>query len=130
MAGKLDQSAGKLNSGNSAMTPPALRILKILVVVMGVLIVAGVVTVVATIISRLSAGSGNQAVEAGASQAALAAFGRVSRQLPGGARVISVAAGSGRLFVHYETVDGRARVLVLNGATGEELGELRFEAAD
>jgi hypothetical protein len=126
MAGKLDQSAAKLNSGDSSTDPPALRVLKVLVVVMGILIVAGVVTVVATIVSRLSGGTKEAAAPVSSAPISVP-FGEIAHALPDEARVVSVSAGSGRLYIHYETAGGLARVLVLDGATGAELGKIHLE---
>ena len=128
MAGKLDQTAAKLNSGDS----PGLRALKILVVVMGILIVAGVATIVVTIVSRISDKASQadaKAVAETVAPATLTGFGDVAHAVPAGARVISVSADSGRLYVHYQTAGGRAVVLVLNGADGAKLGALNFEPA-
>lgn len=123
MAAKLNQSADKLNSGESR----GLKALKVLVVVMGVLIVAGVITIVVTIVSRLSEKSkqGQQVVTVPP-----AVFGSLPIALPDGARVISVAADAGRLFVHIELGKGRSSVLVLDGASGARLGVLDFKPAD
>jgi|GEM_PF-1437946 len=142
MAGKLDQTAAKLNTDDSAapisaggeMSPTTLRVLKILVVVMGIMIVAGVVTIVATIISRLNAKSDEAPTAPIATPvpatrpSAIEAFGSISHALPAGAQVVSVSADAGRLYVHYQRADGEAGVLVLNGATGAELGDVRLKA--
>ena len=128
MTGKLDQTEAKLNTGDST----GLRVLKVLVVVMGILIVAGVVTIVVTIVSRLSDKTKNQdgkAVVGVVGTAEMAPFGDISTALPVGARVVSVSADAGRLYVHYEAADIGARVLVLNGATGGRLGEISFDSA-
>ena len=121
MPAKLNQSADKLNSGEST----GLRVLKVLVVVMGVLIVAGVITIVVTIVQRMSDKS-----EQKQSVAVPVAGGFDTRSvaLPVGARVVSVSADGGRLFIHVEAADGRASVLVLDGASGTTIGTLDFEA--
>ena len=106
--------------------------MKILVVVMGFLIIAGVVTIVVTIVSRLSEKAQKADANAAgksAPAAALTPFGDVSHALPAGARIVSVSADSGRLYVHYHAPGGRAAVLVLNGANGARLGELGFGLA-
>ena len=111
--------------------------MKILVVVMGIMIIAGVATIVVTIVSRLS-DKARQIDEKRAGQtippatippAMGAPFGDIAVALPSGARVISVSASVGRLYVHYETTEGVAAVLVLNGVDGAKLGTLRFEPA-
>lgn len=135
MAGKLDQTAAKLNTDDSGMSPTTLRVLKILVVVMGILIVAGVITIVVTIVSRLRDAANETPPASDATPAravapaAMEAFGEISHALPAGAEVISVSADAGRLYVHYRLVDGQVGVRVLNGATGAELGDLRLKAA-
>lgn len=118
------------------MSPTTLRVLKILVVVMGIMIVAGVITIVVTIISRLKDGSKETpptpvtaSPPAVAAPATVEAFGSISHALPAGAQVISVSADAGRLYVHYQLAGGEARVLVLNGATGAELGDVRLKSA-
>jgi hypothetical protein len=128
MTGKLDQTEAKLNTGDSL----GLRVLKILVVVMGILIIAGVVTIVVTIISRLSDKAAKKDVNAAVAveaPATLAVFGDIFQALPRGARVVSVLADTGRLYIHYEAANGGARVLVLDGATGGKLGEISFDSA-
>jgi hypothetical protein len=127
MAGKLDQTEAKLNTGDSL----GLKVLKILVVVMGVLIIAGVITIVVTIVSRISEKANKQDVKTTVgivASADLVPFGDIIQALPVGDRVVSVSADIGRLYVHYETPDGVARVLVLDGATGGKLGEISFES--
>jgi hypothetical protein len=128
MTGKLDQTEAKLNTGDST----GLRVLKVLVVVMGILIVAGVVTIVVTIVSRLSDKSKNQeekSIVGVVGPTEIVPFDVISHALPARARVVSVSADAGRLYVHYEAGNGGARVLVLNGATGGKLGEIGFESA-
>lgn len=149
MAGKLDQTAAKLNTDDSGppnswgvgMSPTTLRVLKILVVVMGILIVAGVVTIVATIISRLNAKSEASAPSQSRLQApnpvtmpvmapaVIDPIGTVTHALPTGARIVSVSADAGRLFIHHQGAETGAGVLILDGATGQVLGELRFDPA-
>jgi hypothetical protein len=106
--------------------------MKILVVVMGILIIAGVVTIVVTIVSRLSDKSRDADAKTVArpdSPAVVAPFGDVSHALPAGARVHSVAADSGRLYIHLETAEGPPVILVLDGATGAKIGEVGFAPA-
>jgi hypothetical protein len=96
MARNLDQSEDKLNTGDST----GLRVLKILVVVMGVLIVAGVVTIVVTIANRMSdKAPPSPAVSVVAPPPK--PFGEIAVALPSSARVISVSADAGRLYIRY-----------------------------
>ncbi|MDA9975312.1 DUF6476 family protein [Alphaproteobacteria bacterium] len=128
MAGKLDQTEAKLNTGDSL----GLKVLKTLVVVMGVLIIAGVITIVVTIVSRISDKANKQGVKTTVgivASADLVPFSDIIQALPAGGRVVSVSADIGRLYVHYETPDGGARVLVLDSATGGKLGEISFKSA-
>ena len=80
---------------------------------MGVLIVVGTAIVGVTIINRI--------IEAGNRQDTGSLSDRRLEILPPGARVLSVAADAGRLYLHVETADGAALVLALDGTTGERL---------
>ena len=138
MAGKLDQTAAKLNTDDSGplngaaggMSPTTLKVLKVLVVVMGILIVAGVVTIVATIISRLNAKSEAKAPPLVSTPTVVEPSGVVTRALPKGARVVSVSADAGRLYIHHQGGETGTGVLVLDGTSGAVLGELRLDATD
>ena len=122
MARNLDQSEDKLNTGDST----GLRVLKILVVVMGVLIVAGVVAIVVTIANRMSdKAPPSPAVSVVAPPPK--PFGEIAVALPSSARVISVSADAGRLYIHYETAGGQPSVMVMDAVSGNALGRLGFE---
>jgi hypothetical protein len=93
---------------------------------MGVLIVAGVVTIVVTIANRMS----DKALP---SPAVLVLppppkpFGEIVMVLPNGARVISVSADAGRLYIHYEAAGSQPFVMVMDAFSGNALGRFRFE---
>jgi hypothetical protein len=93
---------------------------------MGVLIVAGVVTIVATIANRMS----DKALPGAATLVVTAPpvpLGEITVALPSGARVISVSADAGRLYIHYEAPGGQPSVMVLDADSGNALGRVGFE---
>ena len=93
---------------------------------MGVLIVAGVVTIVVTIAKRMSdKPSPSPAISVVTPSPK--SFGEIAVALPSGARVISVSADAGRLYIHYETAGGQPSVMVLDAVSGSALGRFGFE---
>jgi len=93
------------------------RGLKLLVIVMGVMIVAGFTMLIVTIAGRLSRGS----------PAAPFATGPID--IPRGARVEAMTAGTDRLVLGLELPDGARRLLILDLATGRELGRVELQTA-
>jgi hypothetical protein len=92
---------------------------------MGVLIVAGVVTIVVTIANRISDKAlPSPAILVGAPTPK--PFDEIAVALPHGARVVSVSADSGRLYIHYEVAGGQPSVMVLEAVSGNTLGRLGF----
>ena len=93
---------------------------------MGMLIVAGVVTIVLTIVNRMS---DKVPPSPATSVVALSPkpFDEIAVALPSGARMISVSADAGRLYIHYETAAGQPSVMVLDAVSGNALGRLDFE---
>ena len=93
---------------------------------MGMLIVAGVVTIVLTIVNRMS-----DKVPPSPAASVVAPspkpFDEIAVALPSGARMISVSADAGRLYIHYETAGGQPSVMVLDAVSGNALGRLDFE---
>ncbi len=90
-----------------------MRGLKILVIVMGVLIVAGFTVVIAVIADRLARRS-----------AGTHGFTAATLDLPRGARIGAMTAGGDRLVLELFLPDGGHRLLVLDLATGANLGAI------
>ena len=89
---------------------------------MGLLIVAGLGVLGATFVQRLhSAGRAD-------STDAVSGFGRVDLTLPAGATIAEMAVEGDRLVVRLEGAAG-PRILILDLATGRQLGELHFRPA-
>lgn len=86
-----------------------MRALRVLVIVMGVMIVAGVAVLAATIVGRVTRPLPAPAVAAPAID------------LPHGARIETMAAGSDRLVLALALADGSGELLILDLATGRKL---------
>ncbi len=86
-----------------------MRALRVLVIVMGVMIVAGVAVLAATIVGRVTRLLPAPAVAAPAID------------LPPGARIETMAAGSDRLVLALALADGSGELLILDLATGRKL---------
>jgi len=99
-----------------------MRALKVLVVVMGVLLVAGFAGVVATIMGRMS----QRATPVGAA-ALLAPFGNTSVALPADALVMEMQGAGDRILLRLDLADGAEMLLVLDAATGIELGRIKLD---
>ena len=101
-----------------------MRALKILVVVMGVMLVIGVVGLIVAIADRVSKKEPLRAA-APAGQP----FTAPAIELPRGARIDSMAAGSDRLVVNLTMPDGEHRLLIIDLATGRNLGTVPLHIA-
>ena len=97
-----------------------MRALKVLVAVMGVLLVAGFAVVVVTIVNRASRSPG-------AETAKLASFGTKTVTLPADSLVLEVHGAGDRIVLRLELKDGSEMLLVLNAATGTELGRINLQ---
>jgi len=95
-----------------------MRALKILVVVMGVMLIAGLAVVIGTIAHR--------ATQRQAAPPA-AGFGHTSVALPAGARVVEMREVGGRLVLRLERSNGSETLLILDPATGAEVGTIDLE---
>ena len=93
-----------------------MRALKVLVVVMGVMILAGSAALIAVIAGRLSKGGPRTAL----SQPFVAA----PIELPAGARIETMSTGSDRLVVDIVLPDGNRRLVIIDLATGRQLGAI------
>jgi len=92
--------------------------LKLLVIGLGAAIVVMLAVIVATIADRAA-----QAPER------LPRFDPGTLSIPPGARIAHVAVGEGRAIVQLDLADGRARLLVIDLASGRGLGVIDLVAA-
>ena len=97
-----------------------MRALKVLVVVMGILLVAGFAVVVVTIMSRMSQ-------RAGVTAARPVPFGNTSVTLPADSLVMETYGAGDRVLLRLDLKDGSEMLLVLDAATGTELGRIKLE---
>lgn len=100
-----------------------MRALKVLVVVMGVLLIAGVAVVIVTIMSRLT----QKATPAAPVTAHLASFGNTTVVLPPDSLVMEVQGAGDRILLRLDLKDGTEMLLVLDAATGTELGRIKLD---
>jgi hypothetical protein len=100
-----------------------MRALKVLVVVMGVLLVAGFAVVVATIMSRTS----QRPAPATAGATRLVPFGATTVTLPADALVMETYGAGDRLVLRLELADRTEMLVVLDAATGTELGRIKLD---
>src|SRR5215468_1347037 len=112
---------------SAVMGPPewtrTMRALKVLVVVMGVLLIAGFAVVVVTIMSRM----GQRAAVTAPGVAHLAPFGAASVTLPADSLVMEVQGAGDRILLRLDLRDGSEMLLVLDAATGTELGRIKLD---
>ncbi|HKX10838.1 MAG TPA: DUF6476 family protein [Stellaceae bacterium] len=100
-----------------------MRALKVLVAVMGVLLIAGIAVVIVTIMSRLT----QKAVPTAPAPAHLASFGNATVMLPPDALVMEVQGAGDRILLRLDLKDGTEMLLVLDAATGTELGRIKLD---
>jgi len=100
-----------------------MRALKVLVVVMGVLLVAGFAVVVVTIMSRI----GQRATPPATATARPVPFGNTSVMLPADSLVMEVQGAGDRIFLRLDLANGTEMLLVLDAATGTELGRIKLD---
>ena len=103
-----------------------MRALKVLVVVMGVLLVAGFAVVVATIMSRLSQRATPSVVATTAAMHPVA-FGTTTVVLPADALVMEVQGVGDRILLRLDLRDSTEMLVVLDAATGAELGRIKLD---
>lgn len=101
-----------------------MRALKVLVVVMGVLLIAGVAVVIVTIMSRLTQKATPSAPVAAAH---LVPFGNTTVTLPSDSLVMEVQGTGDRILLRLDLKDGTEMLLVLDAATGAELGRIKLD---
>ena len=100
-----------------------MRALKVLVVVMGVLLLAGFAVLVVTIMSRMS----QRATPVAPAAAHPVPFGNATVTLPTDALVMEVQGAGDRILLRLDLADGSEMLLVLDAATGAELGRIKLE---
>jgi hypothetical protein len=96
-----------------------MRALKILVVVMGVMILAGFAALLVMIAGRLSRGV----------PASSQPFAASPIELPAGARIETIGAGSDRLVLDLVLADGNRQLIIIDLGTGRRLGAIPLRSA-
>ena len=97
------------------------RGLKIAVVVMGVMLVVGVVVLIGAIAARVSHKT--------AEPAPRPVFTAEPIELPAGARIESMTAGTDRLVLDVLLADGTRQLLILDLASGRRIGTIPLRTA-
>ena len=98
-----------------------MRALKIAVIVMGALLVVGTVVLIGAIAARVSHKPVEPATKPG--------FIAQPIDLPPGARIEAMTAGSDRLIIALLSPDGTRQLLVIDLATGQRLGTIPLRTA-
>jgi uncharacterized protein DUF6476 len=98
-----------------------MRALKILVVVMGVMILAGFATLLVVLAGRLSRGAPDTA--------SAQPFAASPIEIPAGARIETLGAGSDRLVLVLVLPDGNRQLIIIDLATGRRLGAIPLRTA-
>jgi len=94
-----------------------MRGLKTLVIVMGVMLVAGVAGLVVAITTRL----------AHRAPAPAAAFSAPPIMLPHGSKIETMSIGSDRIVLQVDLVDGTVQLIVIDLASGRQLGTIPLQ---
>jgi Family of unknown function (DUF6476) len=97
-----------------------MRALKILVVVMGVMLVVGFATLVAVIAGRVSRG--------GTAATAAHGFAAAPIDIPRGARIEAMTAGSDRLILALESPGSERQLVIIDLAKGVRLGTIELHS--
>jgi hypothetical protein len=97
--------------------------LKLLVGTMTALLVLGLALLVVGVVRT----AGEFGGELGDSAADEASFGETDLALPAGARLITMSADRGRLYLHVREADGGEAILVVDGTDGRLLGRIRLQ---
>jgi Family of unknown function (DUF6476) len=99
----------------------SVRGLKIAVIVMGVLLIVGVVVLIGAIAGRVSHKT--------AEPPSQPVFTAEPIELPAGARIESMTAGSDRLVLDVLLADGTRQLVILDLATGRRIGTIPLRTA-
>jgi Family of unknown function (DUF6476) len=94
-----------------------MRALKTLVVVMGIMLIGGFAVLVAVIIGRVRAGAPPRS------------FSPATIDIPQGARIEAMTAGTDRLILDLALPDDRRQLVVIDLATGARLGTIELRTA-
>jgi Family of unknown function (DUF6476) len=94
-----------------------MRALKTLVVVMGIMLIGGFAVLVAIIIGRVSHGG-----------APPRSFAPAAIDIPQGARIEAMTAGTDRLILDLALPDDRRELVVIDLVTGTRLGTIELRA--
>jgi Family of unknown function (DUF6476) len=97
------------------------RALKIAVIVMGVMLIVGTVVLIGAIAMRVS--------HKPAAPAMPRIFTAPAIDLPAGARIEAMTAGPDRLVIDLLLADGTRQLLILDLATGQQLGSIPLRTA-
>jgi hypothetical protein len=95
-----------------------MRALKVLVLVMGVMLVVGFAALIVVIAGRVSRG--------GPAAGTAHGFAAAPIDIPRGARIEAMTAGSDRLILALELPEGGRQLVVIDLATGIRLGTIQL----
>jgi hypothetical protein len=98
-----------------------MRGLKILVVLMGIMLIVGFAALIAVIAGRMSRG--------GPTPTAARAFAAAAIEIPHGARIDAMTAGTDRLVLGLALPEGGRQLVIIDLATGARLGTIELRAA-
>jgi hypothetical protein len=114
---------------------PPNRALTLIVIVMGVMIVGGLAVLGVTIAARMAhparhaGASASTSVDSGSSGSPPRPFVAPPIDVPAGAHVEAIGAGPSRAVVAVALPDGSRRLLIIDLATGRELGQVPLRPA-
>ena len=108
--------------------PTNIRFLKWLVIGLSIAILLSGAIVIATMISRSTNDGTNP--RATSVRASSASFEAKRLELPKGSRVIELRTDSGRMILRVRQLGGNEQILILDLATGNQIGEIDVEAAE
>jgi uncharacterized protein DUF6476 len=98
-----------------------MRGLKILVVIMGIMLIVGFAVLVAAVAGRMSRG--------GSSPTTARAFNGSAIDIPRGARIEAMAAGTDRLALALALPEGGRQLLIIDLTTGARLGSIELHTS-
>jgi hypothetical protein len=98
-----------------------MRGLKILVVVMGIMLIVGFTVLVAVVAARMS--------RSGSSPTTARAFNGSAIDIPRGARIEAMAAGTDRFVLALALPEGGRQLLIIDLTTGARLGTIELHTS-